>query len=226
MVLRSRTSINTGDTAALDDDEQPPVCEEGDNFSDNEQQQRRLYTLPSRQYNQRRSLILAALPSRRNHHENTTNHAEADDDIIDIPNDSFSMLYVAETPFEHIFPLAIFAIQIMILVLISINLLEINEREISAKLNIPADVPLTVKISQFVACAVSVFTADDFVSGIVLAGSRVAQQHEGIDNEEGKIAKIAKKFELANILRLTEGALVILVSFIFIIQSRVEFNQN
>ena len=142
MVLRSRTSINTGDTAALDDDEdQPPVCEEGHNVSYNEQQQRQLYTLPSRQYNQRRSLVLAALPSRRNHHENATNHVEADDDIIDIPNDSFSMLYVAETLYEHVFPLAIFAIQMVILVLISINLLEINEREISAKLNIPADVP-------------------------------------------------------------------------------------
>ena len=103
-------------------------------------------------------------------------------------------LFGPQTPYEHVFPLAIFAIQMVILVLISINLLEISEREISAKLNIPADVPLTVKISQFVACVVSVFTAEDFVSGIVFAGSRVsrditsyygvAHQLEGIDNEE------------------------------------------
>ena len=86
-----------------------------------------------------------------------------------------------------------------------------------------------MKISQFVACAVSVFTAEDFVSGIVFAGSRVlysgvAHQLEGIDNEEiieASPPKISKKFELTNILRLTEGAMVILVSFIFIIQSRV-----
>lgn len=36
--------------------------------------------------------------------------------------------------------------------------------------------PVTVKISQYIACMVSVFTADDLVSGALLVGKRVVKK--------------------------------------------------
>lgn len=36
--------------------------------------------------------------------------------------------------------------------------------------------PVTVKISQYIACMVSVFTADDMVTGALLVGKRVVKK--------------------------------------------------
>ena len=94
----------------------------------------------------------------------------------DLPFDSFSMLFCAESPLEHCLPLLVFGLQMLILVLIMINLLQTSDRPLVTTMNVPVDVPMTVRISQYVACMVSVFTADDLVSGALNVGRRVVKR--------------------------------------------------
>jgi hypothetical protein len=132
--------------------------------------------------------------------------------MLEIPHDSFSMFYAASGCFDHILPAYVFLLQIMILVLIAWNLLQENDKPLSNRMNVPVDVPLTVTMSQYIACFVSVFTADDFITGILYAGKHILK-------DEDSILTSHWKWEVSNLMRTTEGALVIFVSFIFIVQS-------
>uniref|UniRef100_A0A7S3VG75 Uncharacterized protein n=2 Tax=Chaetoceros debilis TaxID=122233 RepID=A0A7S3VG75_9STRA len=70
-------------------------------------------------------------------------------------------------------------------------------------MNIPVIVPLSVTVSQCIACIVSVFSADDLVYGVLHVNKR----------------PIDIKWEVSNIMRIVEGVMVIGVSLIFIVQS-------
>ena len=102
----------------------------------------------------------------------------------DLPNDSFSMLYVAKwnnknllrSLKEYLIPVSVFGMQMAIMVLLMINLLQTSDRQLITAMNVPVDVPITVKISQYIACMVSVFTADDLVTGATHVGKRVIKK--------------------------------------------------
>lgn len=102
----------------------------------------------------------------------------------DLPNDSFSMLYVAKwnnknllrSLKEYLIPVSVFGMQMAIMVLLMINLLQTSDRQLITAMNVPVDVPITVKISQYIACMVSVFTADDLVTGATHVGKRVVKK--------------------------------------------------
>ena len=84
------------------------------------------------------------------------------------------------------------------------------------------NVDISVRISQYIACLVSVFTADDFVSGILHIGKHIVQKSSFspvTENDERRLPKYHMKWEITNAFRVIEGALVIVVSFIFIVQS-------
>lgn len=108
----------------------------------------------------------------------------------DLPNDSFSMLYVAKwnnknllrSLKEYLIPVSVFGMQMAIMVLLMINLLQTSDRQLITAMNVPVDVPITVKISQYIACMVSVFTADDLVTGATHVGKRVIKKESlGVD---------------------------------------------
>lgn len=103
--------------------------------------------------------------------ERTTEDEDEGDN--DLPFNSFSMLFVAESFKEHCLPIGVFGLQMLILVLIMINLLQQSDRSLVTTMNIPVDVPLTVRISQYIACLVSVFTADDLQEGALNVGRRI-----------------------------------------------------
>lgn len=66
-----------------------------------------------------------------------------DDESKKIPHDTFSMLYFAEKWWEHILPIVVFCLQMLILVLVMINLQKDSYRQLSTFLNIPANVDWT-----------------------------------------------------------------------------------
>ena len=73
---------------------------------------------------------------------------DEDDTDNELPHDSFSMLFASKTVKEHMLPLGVFGLQILILILILINLLQTSDRPLATAMNVPVDVPLTVKMSQ------------------------------------------------------------------------------
>ena len=85
------------------------------------------------------------------------------------------------------------------------------------------NVDISVRISQYIACLVSVFTADDFVSGMLHIGKHIVQKSSYSpvteNDAERRLPKYHMKWEITNAFRVIEGALVIIVSFIFIVQS-------
>ena len=135
----------------------------------------------------------------------------------DIPNDSFSMLWAAKSYKDHGIPFGVFVLQVSILGLISVNLLQESSRPLSNFWNVPAGVPLTVTAAQYIACIVSVFTADDLIVGVLHIGKRII--HKDYSPLDNQLPPISWKWEITNIMRVVEGIGVIFVSFIFIIQS-------
>ena len=96
---------------------------------------------------------------------------------MNIPKDSFSMLYVGDTYVDDILPISVFILQVAILVLILYNMLEDSKiRPLSNALNIPVEVPRTVTASQYIACLVSVISADDLIQGMLFMGKRIIPQ--------------------------------------------------
>ncbi len=138
---------------------------------------------------------------------------------MNIPKDSFSMLYVGDTYVDYILPISVFILQVAILVLILYNMLQDSKiRPLSNALNIPVEVPRTVTASQYIACLVSVISADDLIQGMLFMGKRIIPS--GYPRVDGMLPPtISCKWEFSNIMRLVEGLLVIGVSFVFIVQS-------
>jgi len=144
-----------------------------------------------------------------------------DDAREKIPPDAFSMLFVAKTYPEYVAPFAVFGLQILILVLISIDLRETYDREVITFMNIPVGVPLSVTVSQVIACIVSVtFSADDLATAVLHVGKRIDPGNDSSVNERARRIK----WEVSNLMRMVEGILVIGVSFILIIQSSTAIN--
>lgn len=67
--------------------------------------------------------------------------SDGDDEDAEIPKDSFSMFYFARTTGDYVLPICVFFMQMFILILIMVDLLKFHDRQISTRLNIPADVP-------------------------------------------------------------------------------------
>lgn len=78
----------------------------------------------------------------------------------DLPEDSFSMLFVARwdrenlrvSLWEYFLPVCVFGLQMVIMILLMINLLQTSDRQLLTPMNVPVEVPTTVKISQYIAC--------------------------------------------------------------------------
>eukprot|EP00804_Cyclotella_cryptica_P019391 CCRYP_021124-RA/>CCRYP_021124-RA protein AED:0.13 eAED:0.53 QI:0/0/0.5/1/1/1/2/190/860 len=137
---------------------------------------------------------------------------------IEIPHDSFSMLYAASDLRDYVLPTCTFIVQVMILVLICINLLQENDRPSNNVMNVPINVPLSVTISQYIACVVSILTADDFITGMLYIWKHIVfKDYSHINNHD--LPPLSWKWELSNGMRIVEGALVIFTAFIFIVQS-------
>ncbi|KAL7545554.1 hypothetical protein ACHAWF_008902 [Thalassiosira exigua] len=148
-----------------------------------------------------------------------TNHTSASEERgkIEIPHDTFSMFYVAEGWHEHMLPAGIFALQMLILVLISMNLMQTRHGRLITNLNLPVGVPPSVTVSQYVACLVSVFTADDLVAALSFSNKRLVRGDFLPAN--GQAPKLSPKWGFANSMRGLEGAMVIVVTFFLIVQS-------
>ena len=139
---------------------------------------------------------------------------------IEIPQDSFSIFYVAKTTHEHLLPIAVFLMQISILSLILYNLLQTQGSPLDLTMNIPVDVPIEVTIAQYLACLVSVFTATDFTDGVFFLKRRIFSEDDYLRlNEEDQRPPYSIKWEASNLMRMAEGLLVISVCFVFIVQS-------
>uniref|UniRef100_A0A7S3QHE6 Uncharacterized protein n=1 Tax=Chaetoceros debilis TaxID=122233 RepID=A0A7S3QHE6_9STRA len=127
------------------------------------------------------------------------------------------MLFLAKNSSEHALPIIVFVLQILILVLISIDLMQTYDRELITFMNIPVGVNWSVTVSQYIACIVSVFSADDLVYGVLHVGKhiRIGPRNCVPMNEPAT----SIKWEVSNFMRMVEGAIVIFASFIFIVQS-------
>uniref|UniRef100_A0A7S3VF82 Uncharacterized protein n=1 Tax=Chaetoceros debilis TaxID=122233 RepID=A0A7S3VF82_9STRA len=127
------------------------------------------------------------------------------------------MLFLAKNSSEHALPIIVFVLQILILVLISIDLMQTYDRELITPMNIPVGVNWSVTVSQYIACIVSVFSADDLVYGVLHVGKhiRIGPRNCVPMNEPAT----SIKWEVSNFMRMVEGAIVIFASFIFIVQS-------
>ncbi len=135
-----------------------------------------------------------------------------------IPKDSFSMLYAGKTRADYILPILVFILQVAILVLILSNMLKDSQvRPLSNAMNIPVAVPWTVTASQYIACLVAVISADDLIQGMLFMCKRIIPS--GYSLVGGELPPISRKWEISNIMRFMEGLLVIVVSFVFIVQS-------
>ena len=120
---------------------------------------------------------------------------------INLPEDSFSMFWCADNVMMHILPLVVYCIQIWILYLLFQSMRSQPEG---------SSVDLSAKV---VATIVSVFSAGDFIDGLLLMGGPVGRK--GSRRAPGYSAK----WELINILRLSEGIFLVAVSFMFVAQS-------
>ena len=106
---------------------------------------------------------------------------------INLPEDSFSMFWCADNVMMHILPLVVYCIQIWILYLLFQSMRSQPEG---------SSVDLSAKV---VATIVSVFSAGDFIDGLLLMGGPVGRK--GSRRAPGYSAK----WEFINILRLSEG---------------------
>ena len=139
---------------------------------------------------------------------------------IEIPQDSFSIFYVAKTTHEHLLPIAVFLMQISILSLILYNLLQTQGSPLDLTMNIPVDVPIEVTIAQYLACLVSVFTATDFTDGVFFLKRRILNEDDYLRlHDDNQRPPYSIKWEASNLMRMAEGLLVISVCFVFIVQS-------
>ena len=77
---------------------------------------------------------------------------------------------------RHLLPTSVFGVQMVILILLMINLLRTSDHQFITAMNVPANVPLAVRVSQYIAATVAVFTADDLVTGVLHIGKRVVER--------------------------------------------------
>ena len=148
---------------------------------------------------------------------NLVNHDEPVEDKIKIPEDSFSMFYAAKNWKEGLPPLMVFTLQLFTLSLILYNLLETNGSPLDLQYNIPVDVQLEVTMSQVIACIISVYTAADFVDALFFVRRPIILPN--CQDERREIKDLSLKWEFSNLMRMSEGAFAIAVSFVFIVQS-------
>jgi hypothetical protein len=127
------------------------------------------------------------------------------------------MFYAAKNWKEGLPPLMVFTLQIFTLSLILYNLLETNGSPLDLQYNIPVDVPPEVTMAQIIACIISVYTAADFVDALFFVRRPIILPN--CQDERRDIKDLSLKWEFSNLMRMSEGAFAIAVSFVFIVQS-------
>ena len=135
-----------------------------------------------------------------------------------LPPDSFSILATAPVRSRPFFlAFAAFAVQLTTLILVLIDSLPRVEAGEVATLGgnyfgFPVDVPKTVRIAEYVAILISVFMQDDLVQGLHL----INEGHDRVGKGFEHASKLKWGFHI--ILRLVEGSLGLVVTFILIMQ--------
>jgi len=136
---------------------------------------------------------------------------EVGDNVIDIPQDSFSMFYVAESWCGHLPPIAVYTMQMWILALIMKSLDKTQESQVDMMV-------------QILTCLIVVFTSRDMIDGLLFIGRPI--RDDSTPRRQG--TKLSLKWEISNFMRLSEGAFTVCVSFVFIAQAKdvVDLFQN
>ena len=130
-----------------------------------------------------------------------------EDDVIEIPLDSFSMFFVAETWHEHLPPFVLYLLQMWILALIT---------KFLAKTGLGYS-PVDVMV-QILTCLIVVFTSKDLVDGLLFIGRPISDDSN--PRRRRRRTRLSLKWEISNFMRLSEGAFTVVVSFIFIAKSQ------
>ncbi|EJK58287.1 hypothetical protein THAOC_21604 [Thalassiosira oceanica] len=150
--------------------------------------------------------LMSVVPDNDDDKDEQTEHPN-EDDVIEIPLDSFSMFYVAETWHEHLPPIALYCMQMWILALIT---------KFLAKTGLGFS-PVDVMV-QILTCLIVVFTSGDLVDGLLFIGRPIRDDSNPRRSRRG--TRLSLKWEISNFMRLSEGAFTVVVSFIFIAKSQ------
>ena len=127
--------------------------------------------------------------------------------------DVYSMIFVSPIfSTSFIYSIAIFSIQLLILILFIVNLLKDSME--GNLFVVPVMTGVEVQIGQLIALIVTVMTADDVTRSL-----DVFHVHYDQDIEKHFPHASRKKWYLTRLMRSSEGLLVVVVSFIFIVQS-------
>ena len=150
---------------------------------------------------------------------------EDDMEYIELPDDVYSMLFIANwRSFAFWYAFFVFTLQLLILFLVGWDLLKDypNEQD-ENKLNVPAIVDFwQVAAAQGLAILIAVVNQDDITITLILVAVGISPPfRKALPSLQGKYPGGATQFQfwLANFLRLSEGLLVVVVSFFFIVQA-------
>ena len=136
-----------------------------------------------------------------------------EEQVFRLQRDVFTFIFVSPIfSLGSIYAISIFSIQMFILILAMSGLL--SERDEGNPLHIPLYVENDVKIAQFLALLVSVFTAKDIIHSL-----DVFQIEYDESVKELFPSATYLKWILSNFLRFCEGILSVIVTFLFIVQS-------
>ena len=146
--------------------------------------------------------------------EGPTDEDSSGGEEYEFPEDVFTILFLA-VPFSKpaIYGYGVFVIQILILVLISLDLLEDNDEENVFK--VPPSVSNTVRVAQVIAILIAICSQDDIFDTLAL----LSVSYETGESLEKFPAATNFSFYWANGLRCFEGLSVVFVSMLFIIQA-------
>jgi len=144
-------------------------------------------------------------------HALTYDGKEVDD--FELQHDIFTILFVSPLfSAASLFSLIIFAFQLMILCLVLTNLM--HDGYPGNKFLVPLDIKAEVAITQVLTLFISIFTAKDVINAL-----DVFQVEYETSILETFPAATLSKWIITNILRFAEGCLVLIITFIFIVQS-------
>jgi hypothetical protein len=144
---------------------------------------------------------------------NNTNDRKNDENVFNLQQDIFTLLFISPfTSISFLYAFVIYSFQMSILCLAVVSLL--RDTPDGNPWRIPLFITWDVRLAQFLALMVSVFTARDIIQ--VLDIFQI-QYSENIKNIFPKAHLY--KWYVSAFLRLAEGVLSLFVAFCFIIQS-------
>ena len=145
----------------------------------------------------------------------TNTPSEGDPSIFQLSQDVYSILATASwrsSPF-WISMLVIFGFQFSLLILLLANQVDFNSDN---PFNLPANVETPVRISQVLLIIIALFSQDDLLSGI----ESVVDGFPGSFRGNRRFVRMGRfQWRLSSIVRLSQGLLNLLASFVLSIQS-------